>query len=32
VHKERRGRRTLHYSEDSRGGATLSCVEGKRVC
>src|SRR5690349_8618848 len=26
VHKERRGRRTTHYSEDSRRGATLSCM------
>jgi hypothetical protein len=32
MHKERRGRRTSHYSEDSQGGATLSCKEGERVC
>jgi hypothetical protein len=32
VHKERRRRRTSHYSEDSREGATLSCMKGERVC
>jgi hypothetical protein len=32
VHKQRLGGRTSHYSEDSRRGATLSCMEGERVC